>query len=136
MGWHEPIDGVFHGCEKFFCPGYAANLLSSWIAALHDAKQKLEAGARVTDVGCGKGASTILMAQSFPNSQFFGFDYHDESIEAARESASRAGVADHLSFEVAKAKEFPGRNNDFVAVFDCLRDMVTRSEPRLTFGSR
>jgi SAM-dependent methyltransferase len=123
MGWHEHADGVFHGCEKFFRPGYAANLVSTWIPALHGAKETLERGARVADVGCGKGASTILMAQAFPNSQFVGFDYHDESIEAAREAAKRAGVADRVTFAVAKAKEFPGRNYDFVAVFDCLHDM-------------
>ncbi len=123
MGWHEHDDGVFHGCEKFFRPGYAANLVSSWIPSLRDVKEKLERGARVADVGCGKGASTLLMAQAFPQSQFFGFDYHDKSIEAARESAQRAGVADRVSFGVAKAKEFPGRDYDFVAVFDCLHDM-------------
>ena len=123
MGWHEHVDGVFHGCEKFFRPGYAANLVNSWIPSLHDVKEKLEAGIRVADVGCGKGASTILMAKAFPNSQFFGFDYHDQSIEAARESARKAGVADRVSFEMSKAKEFPGRNYDFVAVFDCLHDM-------------
>jgi SAM-dependent methyltransferase len=123
MGWHEHADGVFHGCEKFFRPGYAANLVSSWIPALHDVKAKLEAGARVADVGCGKGASTILMAQAFPNSRFFGFDYHDKSIEEARESARRQGVADRITFAVASAKEFPGSGYDFVAVFDCLHDM-------------
>lgn len=123
MGWHEHDDGVFHGCEKFFRPGYAANLVTTWIPALHDVKQKLEAGARVADVGCGKGASTLLMAKAFPKSQFFGFDYHDKSIEAARESAQREGVADRVTFDVAKAKEFPGKDYDFVAVFDCLHDM-------------
>ncbi len=123
MGWHEHVDGVFHGCEKFFRPSYAANLISSWIPALKDVQQKLEKGARVADIGCGKGASTILMAKAFPNSRFFGFDYHDKSIEAARESARRNGVADRVTFEVAKAKEFPGSNYDFVAVFDCLHDM-------------
>lgn len=123
MGWHEHADGVFHGCEKFFRPGYAANLVSTWIPSLQDAKAKLEAGARVADVGCGKGASTLLMAKAFPKSQFFGFDYHDKSIEAARESARREGVADRVSFEVAKAKEFPGGSYDLVAVFDCLHDM-------------
>ncbi len=91
MGWHEHDDGVFHGCEKFFRPGYAANLMSSWIPALHDVKEKLERGARVADVGCGKGASTVLMAKAFPKSHFFGFDYHDKSIEAARDSAKRQG---------------------------------------------
>jgi len=123
MGWHEHVDGVFHGCEKFFRPGYAANLISTWIPSLQDVQAKLEAGARVADVGCGKGASTILLAKAFPKSQFFGFDYHDKSIEAARESAIRAGVEDRVTFTVAKAKEFPGKNYDFVAVFDCLHDM-------------
>ena len=123
MGWHEHVDGVFHGCEKFFRPGYAANLVSAWIPALSDVQAKLEAGARVADVGCGKGASTLLMAKAFPKSRFFGFDYHDKSIEAARESAKRNGVADHVTFNVARAKEFPGKDYDFVAVFDCLHDM-------------
>jgi SAM-dependent methyltransferase len=123
MGWHEHDAGVFHGCEKFFRPGYAANLVSSWIPALTGVKEKLEAGAKVADVGCGKGASTILMAKAFPNSQFIGFDYHDKSIEGARESAKREGVADRVTFEVAKAKEYPGKGYDFVAVFDCLHDM-------------
>jgi SAM-dependent methyltransferase len=123
MGWGEHVEGVFHGCEKFFRPGYAANLVSSWIPALQDVQGKLEKGAKVADVGCGKGASTVLMAKAFPNSRFSGFDYHDKSIEAARESAKRAGVADRVTFEVAKAKEFPGKDYDFVAVFDCLHDM-------------
>ena len=123
MGWGEHTEGVFHGCEKFFRPGYTANLVSAWIPAMHDVKGKLEAGARVADVGCGKGASTILMAKAFPKSRFVGFDYHDKSVEAARESAKRNGVADNVTFEVAKAKEFPGRDYDFVTVFDCLHDM-------------
>jgi ubiquinone/menaquinone biosynthesis C-methylase UbiE len=123
MGWHEHDEGVFHGCEKFFRPGYAANLVTSWIPSLHDVKAKLEAGARVADVGCGKGASTILMAKAFSKSQFFAFDYHDKSIEAARESAKREGVADQVTFEVSKAKSYPGKEYDLVAVFDCLHDM-------------
>jgi SAM-dependent methyltransferase len=123
MGWHEHVDGVFHGCEKFFRPGYAANLVSSWIPAMTDVKEKLETGAKVADVGCGKGASTLLMAKAYPKSRFAGFDYHDKSIEGARESAKRHGVADRVTFEVSKAKEFPGRDYDFVAVFDCLHDM-------------
>jgi SAM-dependent methyltransferase len=123
MGWHEHVDGVFHGCEKFFRPGYAAHLASSWIPALDGVEEKLQAGARVADVGCGKGASTILMAQAYPNSRFFGFDYHDKSIEAARESARRNGVDDRVTLEVASAKSFPGRDYDLVAVFDCLHDM-------------
>jgi SAM-dependent methyltransferase len=123
MGWHEHEDGVYHGCEKFFRPGYAANLVSSWIPSLDGVKQKLESGAKVADVGCGKGASTLLMAKAFPKSRFIGFDYHDKSIEAARDAAKREGVADRVSFEVSKAKDFPGKNYDFVAVFDCLHDM-------------
>jgi len=123
MGWHEHVDGVFHGCEKFFRPGYAANLVDSWIPALTGVKEKLEAGARVADVGCGKGASTLLMAQAFPKSRFFGFDAHDKSIEAAREYAKRNGLADRVTFEVAKAKDFPAKGYDFIAFFDCLHDM-------------
>jgi len=123
MGWHEHTDGVFHGCEKFFRPGYAANLVASWIPSLDGVKEKLEAGAKAADVGCGKGASTLLMARAFPNSHFVGFDYHDKSIEGAREQATREGIADRVSFEVAKAKEFPGKGYDFVAFFDCLHDM-------------
>jgi len=123
MGWHEHQDGVFHGCEKFFRPGYAANLVSSWIPSLQDVKQKLESGARVADVGCGKGASTLLLAKAYPKSKFFGFDYHDKSIEAARASAKRQGISERVSFEVSKAKDFPGKDYDLVAVFDCLHDM-------------
>jgi SAM-dependent methyltransferase len=123
MGWNEHADGVFHGCEKFFRPGYAANLVSAWIPALSGVEEKLEAGARVADVGCGRGASTILMAKAFPNSRFFGFDYHEKSIEAAREAARRNGLAGRVTFEVARAKDFPGKDFDFVAVFDCLHDM-------------
>ena len=123
MGWHEHADGVFHGCEKFFRPGYHANLVSNWIPSLGDVQKKLETGARVADVGCGKGASTLLLAKAFPKSRFYGFDYHDKSIEAARAYAQRDGLADRVSFEVAKAKEFPGKGYDFVAVFDCLHDM-------------
>lgn len=123
MGWGEHSDGVFQGCEKFFRPGYAANLVSSWIPSLTGVKEKLEAGARVADIGCGKGASTRLMAKAFPKSQFFGFDYHDKSIEGARESAGREGLASRATFNVAMAKDFPGTGYDFITVFDCLHDM-------------
>jgi SAM-dependent methyltransferase len=123
IGWNEQHSDVFHGCEKFFRPGYVANLVSAWIPSLEGVQGKLARGAKVADVGCGKGSSTVLMAQAFPKSRFFGFDYHDESIEAARESAARAGVADRVRFEVAKAKEFPGSQYDFVTVFDSLHDM-------------
>jgi SAM-dependent methyltransferase len=123
MGWHEHVEGVFHGCEKFFRPGYVANLVASWIPALEGVTEKLEKGARVADIGCGKGASTRLLAKAFPKSRFFGFDYHDRSIEAARSYASREGIADRVTFEVAAAKEYPGKDYDLVAVFDCLHDM-------------
>src|ERR1700691_3710615 len=123
MGWNEHDEDVFHGCEKFFRPSYAANLIRSWIPSLQGVQAKLEAGARVADVGCGKGASTVLMAKSFPKSQFFGFDYHDKSIEAARGVANREGLADRVTFEVANAKAVSGKDYDLVAVFDCLHDM-------------
>ena len=123
MGWHEHDESVFHGCEKFFRPGYSANLVSAWIPSLQGVRQKMESGARVVDVGCGKGASTILMAKAFPKSHFYGFDYHDKSIDAAREIAKREGLGDRVSFDVAKASEYPGRDYDFVAFFDCLHDM-------------
>jgi SAM-dependent methyltransferase len=123
MGWHEHDDRVFHGCEKFFRPGYAANLVSSWIPALTGVKAKLEAGAKVADVGCGKGASTVLMAQAFPKSRFHGFDYHPGSLEGARDSAKRLGVADRVTFEAAAAKNYPGNDYDLVTFFDCLHDM-------------
>jgi len=123
MGWHEHADGVFHGCEKFFRPGYAANLVTSWIPSLQDVKAKLEAGVRVADVGCGIGSSTILMAKAFPKSQFFGFDSHNKSIEAARDAVRRHRVDDRVTFIVSSAKEFPGRDYDLVTFFDCLHDM-------------
>ena len=123
MGWHEHNEDVFLGTEKFFRPGYTANLVSSWIPALDGVRARLEAGARVADVGCGLGSSTILMAKSFPKSQFFGFDYHDKSIEAAREAAKREGVDNRTSFAVASAKNYPGKDYDLVCVFDCLHDM-------------
>jgi SAM-dependent methyltransferase len=123
MGWHEHVEGVFHGCEKFFRPGYAANLVNSWIPALSGVKEKLEAGAKVADVGCGKGSSTRLMAKAFPKAKFFGFDYHDQSIEFARESATREDLKGRINFEVAKAKDFPGKDYDLVTFFDCLHDM-------------
>jgi SAM-dependent methyltransferase len=123
MGWHEHDEAVFHGCEKFFRPNYAANLINSWIPALEGVQAKLEADARVADVGCGKGASTVLMAKAFPKSQFFGFDYHDKSIEDARATAAKAGLEVRLNFGVAKAKSFPGKDYDLVTVFDCLHDM-------------
>lgn len=123
FGWHEHDARLFRGTEMFFRPGYAANLISSWIPALHQVEEKLKAGAKVADVGCGLGASTILMAQAYPKSTFFGFDYHDKSIEMARDRAKEAEVGDRVKFEVAKAKDFPGSDYDFVTYFDCLHDM-------------
>jgi 2-polyprenyl-3-methyl-5-hydroxy-6-metoxy-1,4-benzoquinol methylase len=123
LGWHEHDTGLFRGTELFFRPGYAANLVSSWIPALAGVEEKLKAGAKVADIGCGLGASTILMAQAYPNSTFFGFDYHDKSIETARMRAIEGGVDERISFAVAKAKDFPGNEYDFITYFDCLHDM-------------
>jgi 2-polyprenyl-3-methyl-5-hydroxy-6-metoxy-1,4-benzoquinol methylase len=123
MGWHEHEKGLFEGVERFFRPTYLANLVASWIPALEGVEAKLKAGARVADIGCGLGASTLLMAKSYPASRFFGFDYHRESIEKARQKAEAAEVADRVAYEVASAKEFPGGNYDLVAFFDCLHDM-------------
>ena len=123
LGWHEHDHGLFRGTELFFRPGYAANLMSSWIPALEGVEAKLKAGANVADVGCGLGASTILMAGAYPNSTFVGFDYHDASIETARQRAADAGVTERVTFEVARAKDYPGSEYDFVAFFDCLHDM-------------
>ncbi len=122
MGWHEHCPCLFRGTERFFRPGYNPNLLSSWLPALDGVVAKLEAGARVADVGCGHGASTILMAKAFPKSQFTGFDYHAPSVERARASAAAAGVSSNTRFEVAPAKSYPGKY-DVVAFFDCLHDM-------------
>lgn len=123
VGWHEHHHDLFHGTERFFRPGYIANLTSSWIPALEGVEKKLRAGAKVADIGCGLGSSTILMAKAYPKSEFFGFDYHDGSIELARSEARREGVEDRLHFEVASAKNYPGDSYDFVACFDCLHDM-------------
>lgn len=123
LGWHEHDADLFCGTELFFRPGYNAHLVSSWIPALEGVEDKLKAGAKVADVGCGLGASTIIMAKSFPNSEFVGFDYHDKSIEQARERADTAGVGDQVKFEVAASKDFPGTDYDLITFFDCLHDM-------------
>src|SRR5271165_5985152 len=123
FGWHEHEKGLFEGCERFFRPNYLANLTSIWIPALDGVEAKLKAGAKVADVGCGHGASTILMAQAYPESRFYGFDYHAASIEQARKKAEAARVSDRVTFEVAAAKSFPGKGYDLVAFFDCLHDM-------------
>jgi SAM-dependent methyltransferase len=123
VGWHEHDAGLFEGTERFFRPNYAANLVSSWIPSLDGTEQKLKSGGRVADVGCGHGASTILMALAYPNSEFFGFDYHRPSIEHARKAAARAGVDDRVTFEVHTSKGYPGLGYDLVTFFDCLHDM-------------
>jgi SAM-dependent methyltransferase len=123
MGWHEHDHRLFCGTERFFRPGYKANLVSEWLPALDGVVEKLERGAKVADIGCGHGASTIIMAHAFPNSTFWGFDYHAGSIEQARRRAEEEGVADRITFEVAAAKDFPGTGYDLVCAFDCLHDM-------------
>jgi SAM-dependent methyltransferase len=122
VGWHEHDPQLFVGTERFFRPGYNANLVSTWIPALDGVEAKLQAGARVADIGCGHGASTIIMAKAFPRSTFVGFDYHRASIERARERAAAAGISDRVHFEVATAKDYPG-TYDLTACFDCLHDM-------------
>ena len=123
VGWHEQDADVFRGCEEFFRPGYAAHLVPEWLPALDGVVGKLEAGATVADVGCGRGASTVLMAQAFPASRFTGSDYHAGSIEGARKSAADAGVTDRVGFEVTPAAGFRGAGHDLVTTFDCLHDM-------------
>jgi SAM-dependent methyltransferase len=123
MGWHEHSEDVFTGCERFFRPGYAANLVGAWIPALDGVREKLERGARVADIGCGHGASTVLMAQAFPASSFVGYDYHAGSIEQARSRAAQAQVADRCRFEVADGAGYPAGGYDLVTTFDCLHDM-------------
>jgi 2-polyprenyl-3-methyl-5-hydroxy-6-metoxy-1,4-benzoquinol methylase len=123
VGWHEHHASLFEGTEKFFRPTYLHNLINAWIPALEGVEEKLKHGAGVADVGCGHGASTILMAQAFPNSSFYGFDYHQASIEKARQRAEKAGVQHRVKFEVATAKDFDEREYDLVCFFDCLHDM-------------
>lgn len=122
LGWHDHNACLFRGTERFFRSGYNANLIASWLPALDGVVEKLERGAEVADVGCGHGASTVLMAQAFPKSRFVGFDYHAPSIERARKSADEAGVSANTRFEIATAKTFGG-TYDLVAFFDCLHDM-------------
>ena len=126
MEWGEHHPCLFDGTERFFRAGYNTNLLSSWLPALDGVVGKLDAGGRAADVGGGHGASTILMAQAFPNSQFVGIDYHDASIETARERAAEAGVT-NTTFEVADATSYSGNDFDLIAFFDCLHDMANPS---------
>jgi SAM-dependent methyltransferase len=123
VGWSEQPPLLFHGIERFFRPGYAANLVQSWIPALQGVEARLREGARAADVGCGHGVTTVIMAQAYPRSTFVGFDFHAPSITRAREAARQAGVADRVMFEVAAAKEYPGTDYDLVTFFDCLHDM-------------
>jgi 2-polyprenyl-3-methyl-5-hydroxy-6-metoxy-1,4-benzoquinol methylase len=123
FGWHEHVHDVHEGCERFFRPGYNAHLIADWLPALGGVVERLERGALVADVGCGHGASTILMARSFPNSTFVGSDYHDGSIETARERAEEASVTDRVRFQVAAASAYTGNGYDLVTMFDCLHDM-------------
>ena len=123
VGWHEHSKCLFSGTERFFRPGDNANLVPNWIPSLEGIEEKLKSGAKVADVGCGHGASTIVMAQAYPNSQFFGFDYHAPSIERAKVAAKEAGVGDRIAFAQASAKDFPAKGYDLVAFFDCLHDM-------------
>jgi SAM-dependent methyltransferase len=123
IGWGEHHHDLYVGVERFFRPGYAANLVSSWIPALDGVQAKLQEGATVADVGCGHGASTILLAQAYPNSTIIGFDNHAPSIDAARVAAEKAGVADRVRFEIASAQDFPGQGYALVCIFDALHDM-------------
>ena len=123
VGWHEHNHDLFAGTERFFRPGYVANLVSSWIPALDGVEAKLRSGALVADIGCGHGASTILMAEAYPRSEFVGFDYHHASIDHARQAATQAGLDGRVSFEVAPAKQYQGDGYDLVCMFDCLHDM-------------
>ena len=122
VGWHQHNHDVYEGCERFFRPGYNANLISTWLPALDGVVEKLEQGVSVADVGCGHGSSTILMAKSYPNSTFVGSDYHEGSIETARQRAAEAGVG-NAEFQVAPASGFTGEKYDLVTMFDCLHDM-------------
>ena len=123
VGWHDHVHDVHDGCERFFRPGYNANLVGAWLPALDGVVAKLEQGALVADVGCGHGSSTTLMAQAFPKSTFVGSDYHEDAIATARARAEAAGVADRVTFEVAPAAGYGGKGYDLVTMFDCLHDM-------------
>ena len=123
FGWHEHVHDVHEGCERFFRPGYNAHLVAEWLPALQGVVAKLERGAKVADVGCGHGASTILMSQAFPASRFFGSDYYEGSISTARERATAAGVNERVTFDVSPAASYGGSGYDLVTMFDCLHDM-------------
>lgn len=120
-GDHHPC--MFGGTERFFRPGYRAHLVAEWLPALEGVVDKLKVGAKVADIGCGHGASTVVMAKAFPASRFFGFDYHAPSITTATQRAKEGGVADRVSFVQGSAKDYPGNDYDLVCYFDCLHDM-------------
>lgn len=123
LAWHEHNGCLFCGTQRLFRPVYDHHLINEWLPALDGVVGKLERGAIVADVGCGHGASTILMAKSFPNSKFHGYDYHPISVEAARQAAATEGVAERITFEVGAAKSYPAKGFDLVCFFDCLHDM-------------
>lgn len=123
LGWHERDPCLFCGTERFFRPSYRHNLVQSWLPALDGVTAKLEAGASVADIGCGHGASTLIMARAYPKSRFIGFDYHPASVAAAREQAAREGLSDRVSFEVGAAQQVPAQGFDLACCFDCLHDM-------------
>jgi 2-polyprenyl-3-methyl-5-hydroxy-6-metoxy-1,4-benzoquinol methylase len=123
LAWRDHDERLFDGTERFFRPGYRTYLTTAWLPALEGVVTKLEHGAKVADVGCGHGASTIIMAETYPKSEFHGFDYHDGSIKVAKVRAEEAGVAARIKFEVKEAHSFPGKKYDLVCFFDCLHDM-------------
>jgi len=123
VAWHEHNEDVFVGCDAFYRPGYVAELVPNWIPAVDGLHDKLTAGGRVADLGCGLGTSSVLMAQAYPRTTIIGSDYHPESIELARKKAAEAGVGDRVSFEVATAQTFGGTGYDLVTTFDALHDM-------------
>jgi len=123
VGWHEHHPRLFSGTEDFFKPGYRAQLTQAWIPSLSGIAERLEQGGKVADIGCGHGASTIIMAEAYPRSEFVGYDYHPESIAIARQRAEAAGVADRVRFEVASGDDYGGDDYDLVTFMDCLHDM-------------
>jgi 2-polyprenyl-3-methyl-5-hydroxy-6-metoxy-1,4-benzoquinol methylase len=123
LAWRDHDTRLFRGTERFFRPGYRAHLTTAWLPALDGVVEKLEHGAKVADVGCGHGASTIIMAQTYPKSEFHGFDYHDGSIKTAKQRAEDAGVTERIQFQTKDAKSFPGKKYDLICYFDCFHDM-------------